>query len=288
MFLPLLVYLYIAMIGNDFSKKKLLNLFLLPFTIHVSYLFIKFTFANFYTLHINSIVFITNLFILSLYFLFGVKGIGDLKRIKRMIRKNNYSRYSFFFYVIMGYGIFLSLNSVIPYFIGNTSFENSFLYHSEDFFVVLATLINLWILVFAFIESPSLKQFIVSKNIYKSKENYSDTKAIDDFIEIVFIIEKQYKRPDFNLNTMLSYYNLKPNDFRAYVKAKKGVSVVEFINTYRIEAFKELLNEVDLKKFSLMGLANQVGYTSKATFYRNFKSIEGVTPKEFLDKKFDK
>ncbi len=287
-FLPILVYLYIALISVDFSKKQVLKLFLVPLIVHVAYLFLKFALKDFYITHINSIVLVFNLIILGLFVFYAIKGFTVLKKIKHLIKKRNYVRYSIFFYVIMGYRIFLSLNAVIPYFIGNTSFENSFLYHSENFFIVLATFINLGILVFAFIESPSLKQFIVSKNIYKSKEVFSNKEHIEQFIENIFIIEKRHKSPNFNLNSALMSYDLKPKDFRAYIKSEKGISVVEFLNTYRIEAFKKLLTDADLKKFSLLGLANQVGYSSKATFYRNFKAIEGITPKEFVDKQLNK
>lgn len=284
MFLPVLVYLYIALIAEEFSNRKLAIIFSVPLFAHIAYLLVKFGLKDFYLTNINSVVLIFNLFILGLFIYYTIIGIAVLKKVKQLIRKKNYTRYSMFFYVIMGYRIFLSLNAVVPYFIGKTSFENSFLYHSENFFIILAAFINLGILVFAFVESPSLKQFILSKNIYKSKDAHANAEPIEIFIENVFVNEKQFKSPDFNLNMVLAKYNIKPTDFRAYIKEKYNMSIVNYINKYRIEAFKNMLTEVDLKMFNLMGIASQVGYSSKATFYRNFKAIEGVTPKEYIDK----
>lgn len=286
MFLPTLVYLYVAMISENIGQRRFFLLFLAPLVVHIGYLVVKFRFEHFYTSYIDSIVLTMNMFILLLHIFFLLFGFEALHRLKPIILKRNFLRFKFFFLGLLGYGIFLSLNSVTPYFFGETSFERSFEYLSKNFFIALATLVNLSILIFAIIESPSLKQFVVSKNIYKPKKKNIDNVLIEDFIMKYFVFEKQFKNPDFNLDSALNDFGIKSVDFRTYLKTKKGISVVEFINGYRIEAFKALLTEVDLNKYSLMGLANQVGYTSKATFYRNFKAQVGITPKEFIENKF--
>jgi AraC-like DNA-binding protein len=55
----------------------------------------------------------------------------------------------------------------------------------------------------------------------------------------------------------------------------------DFINGFRIEDFKQrLVNPVNTK-FSLMGLAYDAGFNSKASFYRAFKKATGQTPSQF-------
>ena len=52
----------------------------------------------------------------------------------------------------------------------------------------------------------------------------------------------------------------------------------------RIEEFKKHLIEVEHQKLTLFGLAQEVGFSSKSTFYTSFKSIEGMTPKQYQSK----
>lgn len=56
----------------------------------------------------------------------------------------------------------------------------------------------------------------------------------------------------------------------------------DLINSYRVAAFKELSLEAESKKYSILGLGQEVGFSSKASFYRAFKKETGMTPSEFM------
>jgi AraC-like DNA-binding protein len=56
----------------------------------------------------------------------------------------------------------------------------------------------------------------------------------------------------------------------------------DFINTYRIKAVKEKLHAGEQKTQTLLGIAFDCGFNSKATFNRAFKKETGVSPKEWL------
>jgi AraC-like DNA-binding protein len=57
----------------------------------------------------------------------------------------------------------------------------------------------------------------------------------------------------------------------------------DFINTYRIEAIKQAFAAGEHKKSTLLGIAFDCGFNSKATFNRAFKKSTGKTPKEYLN-----
>ena len=59
------------------------------------------------------------------------------------------------------------------------------------------------------------------------------------------------------------------------------VNFYQFINKYRIEKFKELIQSPNAHHFTLLGLATEAGFSSKSTFYDAFKKMEGMTPKQF-------
>jgi AraC-like DNA-binding protein len=53
------------------------------------------------------------------------------------------------------------------------------------------------------------------------------------------------------------------------------------MNKYRAEEFVECLKDEKFKNYSIMGIANEVGFKSKSSFNTTFKKIYGVTPSEF-------
>ncbi|MDG2433820.1 helix-turn-helix transcriptional regulator [Flavobacterium sp.] len=56
----------------------------------------------------------------------------------------------------------------------------------------------------------------------------------------------------------------------------------DFINTYRIEAVKQAFAVGAHQKTTLLGIAFDCGFNSKATFNRAFKKNTGFSPKEYL------
>ena len=56
----------------------------------------------------------------------------------------------------------------------------------------------------------------------------------------------------------------------------------DFINHYRIEAVKEKLNFGEHHKTTLLGIAFDCGFNSKATFNRAFKKSTSLSPKDYL------
>lgn len=58
----------------------------------------------------------------------------------------------------------------------------------------------------------------------------------------------------------------------------------DFVNTYRIEEFKCRVKAGEHKKYTLLTLAEQCGFKSKTSFFRSFKKITGLTPKEYIQR----
>jgi AraC-like DNA-binding protein len=54
-----------------------------------------------------------------------------------------------------------------------------------------------------------------------------------------------------------------------------------YINSYRIEEAKRMLRSELSDKYSILGIAQSVGFVSKSTFNVAFKRITGLTPTEF-------
>ena len=61
-------------------------------------------------------------------------------------------------------------------------------------------------------------------------------------------------------------------------KAEKNMTMVEYINQFRVSRAKELLVSSDL---TITEIAEQTGYFNNGTFIRNFKKYVGCTPSEY-------
>mgnify|MGYP002624274892 FL=1 len=59
------------------------------------------------------------------------------------------------------------------------------------------------------------------------------------------------------------------------------MTMVEYINQYRISLSLELLAGTDL---NVNAISEQTGYTNTVTFTRNFKRYVGCTPSEYRQK----
>jgi len=66
-----------------------------------------------------------------------------------------------------------------------------------------------------------------------------------------------------------------------WFKRKIGLSPMEYIKKLRIEKAKELLKTTD---YSILQIAEQVGYSFNSSFSRLFKEAEGISPANFKRK----
>lgn len=74
----------------------------------------------------------------------------------------------------------------------------------------------------------------------------------------------------------LEHYNI--NYYYEWFKGKTGTTPVEYITKLRMEKAKELLKYTD---YSVLQIAEQVGYQFNSSFTRAFKEQEGVSPAQF-------
>lgn len=66
------------------------------------------------------------------------------------------------------------------------------------------------------------------------------------------------------------------------INEKYGRNFYNFINAYRVEEAQKLLLSGGLEKYSMLGIAQMVGFGSKSSFNTYFKRITGLTPSEFV------
>ncbi|OSZ81269.1 hypothetical protein CAP36_08550 [Chitinophagaceae bacterium IBVUCB2] len=96
--------------------------------------------------------------------------------------------------------------------------------------------------------------------------------------------KKAYEDPELSLTQVAKLLESNPSHISKMVNKGFGVNFNDFVNQFRIEAVKEMLSKGEHKKQTLLGIAFESGFNSKATFNRAFKKITGLSPKEWIEK----
>jgi len=121
-----------------------------------------------------------------------------------------------------------------------------------------------------------------TKKYQKSAIDDQDLKQHVTLLEALMVDEKPYKDPDLSLSKLASQLNLSTNQLSQVINQFYQKNFYDFINSYRIEDVKQRLINGDVKRTTLLGIALDAGFNSKATFNRFFKKYTGITPSQFL------
>ena len=88
-----------------------------------------------------------------------------------------------------------------------------------------------------------------------------------------------YKAHDLKLAELAEQLELSPHLLSQFLNDKLGLRFTAYINTYRIEHAKKLLEERD--HLTLEAIGSECGFKSNSAFYSAFKANTGLTPAQF-------
>jgi AraC-like DNA-binding protein len=93
--------------------------------------------------------------------------------------------------------------------------------------------------------------------------------------------QRPYLEPELTLNDLAAQIAVKPKLLSQVINELLHKNFFEFINHYRIEEAKRLLNNPKDKKITVLEVMYEVGFNSKSSFNTLFKKDTGLTPGEF-------
>ncbi len=102
-------------------------------------------------------------------------------------------------------------------------------------------------------------------------------------IETLIQEEKLYQNPELTLTDLAKKLETNASIISKTINQGFQMNFNDCINNYRIEAVKNSFTNGEHKKSTLLGIAYDCGFNSKATFNRAFKKNTGKTPKEYLN-----
>lgn len=119
----------------------------------------------------------------------------------------------------------------------------------------------------------------------KPKSSSAPTANIDGLKDDLARLMRQ-KKPFLNskltLQDLADLMNINIHSLSRLINEGCNKNFYDFINEYRIEEFKKLVNDPQHKNLTYLAIALEVGFSSKTTFNRAFKKSTGKTPREYF------
>jgi AraC-like DNA-binding protein len=111
-------------------------------------------------------------------------------------------------------------------------------------------------------------------------DSSEEQRKLNKLLEIMKT-EKLYLDASLNISKLADKLNVHSNYLSKCINSNLNKNFFEFVNEYRVEEFKKLVADPKNKNFTILGLAYDSGFNSKATFNRIFKKMTGQTPSQF-------
>ncbi|MEO0896928.1 MAG: AraC family transcriptional regulator [Bacteroidota bacterium] len=98
--------------------------------------------------------------------------------------------------------------------------------------------------------------------------------------QLLVCIEKErpYLDQELTLTDLSQKLNINTKYLSQIINEMEGKNFMDFINFYRIERAKELLPHPAYQHYTILAIAQEVGFKSKSAFYNAFKKFTQTTP----------
>ncbi|WP_394748902.1 helix-turn-helix transcriptional regulator [Spongiimicrobium salis] len=172
---------------------------------------------------------------------------------------------------LIGFSIVFTAITLIDFFF----FDYAFNFFGYPIFAILAV-ITYWL----GLEGFSRRHTEAFKKVeVPSQKEWKQLHAIADKIQAQMQDEKMFKNPELTVALLSEAIGVRP-----YLVTKTLSTVFEkkfsdYINELRLEELKSLLAKPESRKYTLLSLAYEVGFNSKASFNRTVTKHTGKSPK---------
>jgi len=134
--------------------------------------------------------------------------------------------------------------------------------------------------------------YIYKKQPFKRQEKYKGSPLTPQYAEEcikklknLMEIEKLYCDANISLQMLSERLGVSPHLLSQILNEKLNRKFSDFINFYRVEEAKQLLESPRGAELKIIAVAFEVGFNTKVAFYNAFKKFTKMTPSQYRDRK---
>ncbi len=177
---------------------------------------------------------------------------------------------------LVALGAFWPLVLLLPY-VSDIGFDNHY-YLLE----LLLVLFIYWIAFVGYHKIKILHPESSSKGISKVPEK--EAKQYLTKLKEVMYQDKLYLDAELNREKVANHIGVNVKILSMVLNQYAEQNFNDFVNSYRVDEVANRLKSGDHNHLTISGVALESGFNSQATFQRVFKTIKGMSPKEFQNK----
>lgn len=132
--------------------------------------------------------------------------------------------------------------------------------------------------------NTSAPELSVKGKYEKSSLEENDIEMIKRNLLLLMNEKKVYLNSELTLTQLALDLNVSNHNLSETINKSFNKNFYDFINTYRVEEFKERIKNPDYSNYSLLAIAFESGFSSKSSFNSIFKKITSQTPSEYRSK----
>ena len=125
---------------------------------------------------------------------------------------------------------------------------------------------------------------------FAKKDKYEDSRISPlqlaqnlDLIKSIITDERLFLDKDLSLAKISEKTQLPPRTISLTLNQMANQNFVDFINSYRIECFKESIRQESSNNYTIVAIAENCGFKSSSVFYAAFRKQTGITPRQYKD-----
>ena len=133
----------------------------------------------------------------------------------------------------------------------------------------------------AYSSKSLVQQEIIAENEGKPQSTLKENEyeSMKPKIENIMQESKLYLEPELSLSDLAMKLKTNSSVLSAAINTNFGKNFNDFVNEYRVEEFKKQVKLPENQNYTLLAVAFDCGFNSKATFNRAFKKFTGQAPK---------
>lgn len=144
-------------------------------------------------------------------------------------------------------------------------------------------LLIVYLLAYFAIVQPEYFKTVKATGKYKNfKLNTQESTVLFETLKQVMQEKQPYLDPSLSLASLADLVQTTPHVLSRVINEQTQTNFFDFINTYRINAFKLLASDSKNQHLTLLAIAFQAGFNSKTAFNSAFRRLVGVSPKVYL------